>query len=70
MFIIVNVVRGLLLFTALFLPIAIIEEEFNFCIKYGSNPKLFSKYFFLFLLIKVIDILSILLKIQGQDFFY
>src|SRR5687768_12141565 len=47
MFFIVNVARGLLLFIALFLPIAIIEEEFNFCIEYESNPKLFSKYFFI-----------------------
>lgn len=44
----------MLLFIALFffLPIAIIEEEFNFCIEYESNPKLFYKYFFFFISIK------------------
>lgn len=47
MFFIVNVARGLLLFIALFLPMAITEEEFNFCIEYESNPKLFYKYFFI-----------------------
>ena len=47
MFLILSETIGLLLFTALLFPIEIIEELFNLYIEYESNPKLFSRYFFI-----------------------